>query len=41
MHSGDDDAMGEIEDDLGMKFESRKMDLKTYIIDSAEKPSEN
>jgi len=39
--SGDDDAMGEIEEDLGMKFEPRKMDLKTYIIDSAEKPSEN
>jgi uncharacterized protein (TIGR03435 family) len=39
--SGDDDAMGEIEEDLGMKFEPRKMDLKTYVIDSAEKPSEN
>lgn len=37
----DDDAMGEIEEDLGMKFESRKIDLTTYVIDSAEKPSGN
>lgn len=37
----DDDAMGEIEQDLGMKFEPRKMELTTYVIDSAEKPSEN
>lgn len=37
----DDDAMGEIEEDLGMKFEPRKIDLQTYVIDSAEKPSEN
>jgi uncharacterized protein (TIGR03435 family) len=37
--SDDDDAMGEIEEDLGMKFESRKVDLTTYVIDSAEKPS--
>lgn len=39
--NGDDDAMGEIEEDLGMKFEARKMDLKTYFIDSAEKPPES
>ena len=37
----DDDAMGEIEEDLGVKFEPRKIDLQTYVIDSAEKPSEN
>ena len=37
----DDGAMREIEEDLGMKFESRKMDLTTYVIDSAEKPSAN
>ena len=33
--------MREIEEDLGMKFESRKVDLTTYVIDSAEKPSVN
>jgi len=37
----DNDAMGEIEDDLGMKFEARKIDLTTYVIDSADKPSDN
>lgn len=37
----DDDAMAEIEEDLGMKFEPRKVDLTTYVIDSAERPSEN
>jgi uncharacterized protein (TIGR03435 family) len=37
----DDDAMAEIEEDLGMKFESRKVDLTTYVIDSAERPSDN
>lgn len=37
----DDDAMGEMEEDLGMKFEPRKIDLTTYVIDSAEKPSDN
>lgn len=37
----DNDAMGEIEDDLGMKLEARKMDLTTYVIDSADKPSDN
>jgi uncharacterized protein (TIGR03435 family) len=37
----DDGAMREIEEDLGVKFESRKMDLTTYVIDSAEKPSVN
>lgn len=40
-HSDDDDAMAEVEEDLGMKFEARKVDLTTYVIDSAEKPSEN
>jgi uncharacterized protein (TIGR03435 family) len=39
--SSDDDAMAEVEEDLGMKFEPRKVDLTTYVIDSAEKPSEN
>jgi uncharacterized protein (TIGR03435 family) len=37
----DDDAMAEVEEDLGMKFEPRKVDLTAYVIDSAEKPSEN
>jgi uncharacterized protein (TIGR03435 family) len=37
----DDDAMAEIEEDLGMKFEARKVDLTTYVVDSAEKPSDN
>ena len=37
----DDGAMGEVEEDLGMKFESRKLNLATYVIDSAEKPAEN
>ena len=37
----DDGAMREIEEDLGMKFEARKVDLTTYVIDSAEKPSVN
>jgi uncharacterized protein (TIGR03435 family) len=35
----DDSAMAEIEDDLGLKFEPRTVPMKTYIIDSAEKPS--
>jgi uncharacterized protein (TIGR03435 family) len=35
----DDSAMAEIEDDLGLKFEPRTMPMKTYVIDSAEKPS--
>ncbi len=35
----DDSAMAEVEDDLGLKFEPRTVPLKTYIIDSAEKPS--
>ena len=39
--SEEDDAMGEVEEDLGMKFEPRKVDLTTYVIDSAERPSEN
>jgi uncharacterized protein (TIGR03435 family) len=37
----DDDAMGKIEEDLGMKFESRKVDLTTYVIDSAQLPTPN
>ena len=37
----DDDAMAEIEEDLGMKFEARKVDLTTYVVDSANKPSDN
>jgi uncharacterized protein (TIGR03435 family) len=37
----DDGAMREIEEDLGVKFESRKMDLTTYVVDSAERPSVN
>lgn len=37
----DDDAMAEVMDDLGMKLEPRKVDLTTYVIDSAEKPSDN
>ena len=37
----DDGAMREIEEDLGMKFEARKVNLNTYVIDSAERPSVN
>lgn len=37
----DDDALAQAMEDLGMKLESRKMDLTTYVIDSAEKPSPN
>ncbi|HZZ41105.1 MAG TPA: TIGR03435 family protein [Acidobacteriaceae bacterium] len=37
----DDDAMAEVMEDLGMKLEPRKVDLTTYVIDSAEKPSPN
>jgi uncharacterized protein (TIGR03435 family) len=37
----DDGAMREIEADLGMKFEARKVDLTTWVIDSADKPSVN
>ena len=37
----DDDAMGQIEEDLGMKFETRKVDLTTYVIDSAQLPTPN
>ena len=37
----DDGAMREIEADLGVRFEARKVDLTTYVIDSAEKPSVN
>jgi uncharacterized protein (TIGR03435 family) len=35
----DDQAMEEVEDSLGLKFEPRTMPIKTYIIESAEKPS--
>jgi uncharacterized protein (TIGR03435 family) len=38
---GGDDDEPNIEEDLGMKLEPRKVDLKTYVIDSAEKPSAN
>ena len=37
----DHDAMGEVEEDLGMKFEARKVDLTTYVIDSAQLPTPN
>lgn len=36
----DDGAMQEIEEDLGVRFDPRKMDLTTYVIDSAEKPTD-
>ena len=35
----DDSAMAVIEDDLGLKFDSRAVPMKTYVIDSAAKPS--
>jgi len=35
----DEDAMQQISDALGLKFEPRTMPVKTYVIDSAEKPS--
>jgi uncharacterized protein (TIGR03435 family) len=37
----DDDAMAEVEEALGMKFVPRKVDLTAYVIDSAERPSNN
>ena len=36
---GGDDDEPNIEEDLGMKLEPRKVDLTTYVIDSAERPS--
>jgi uncharacterized protein (TIGR03435 family) len=33
--------MQQIEDQLGLRFESRKIPMKTYVIDSAEKPTQN
>jgi len=42
--SRDKDAlspMQQIEDQLGLRFEPRKVPITTYVIDSAEKPSEN
>ena len=35
----DDQAMEEVEDSLGLKFEPRTVPIKTYIIESAERPS--
>ena len=35
----DQDAMAEVADDLGLKFEPRTVPVKTFVIDSAEKPS--
>jgi uncharacterized protein (TIGR03435 family) len=37
----DDDAMAEVEEALGLKFEPRKVNLTAYVIDSAERPSAN
>jgi len=37
----DNEAMGELEEALGMKFEARKVDLTTWVVDSADKPSDN
>jgi uncharacterized protein (TIGR03435 family) len=42
--SGDPDApapVDQIEQQLGLRFEARKMPMKTWVIDAAEKPSEN
>ena len=39
--NNDDDAMAEIEEDLGVKFEPRKLDFTTYVIDSAQSPTPN
>jgi uncharacterized protein (TIGR03435 family) len=38
-HDRDEPAMQEVEDDLGMKFEPRSVPMKTYVIESAIKPS--
>jgi len=40
-HNDDDDAMAEVEEALGLKFEPRKVNLTAYVIDSAERPSAN
>ena len=39
LKDNDPDAMPEVEDALGMKFESRTVPVKTFVIDSVEKPS--
>jgi len=42
--SRDKDAppmIAQIEEQLGLRFESRKVPMKTYVIDAAEKPSAN
>jgi uncharacterized protein (TIGR03435 family) len=31
----------QIEDGLGLRVEERKVSMKTYVIDAAEKPGEN
>ena len=38
-HDRDEPAMQEVEDDLGLKFEPRTVLVKTYVIESAVKPS--
>ncbi len=35
----DEPAMQEVEDDLGVRFEPRSVEMKTYVIEAAEKPS--
>lgn len=38
-HDTEEPTMQEVADDLGMKFEPRSVPMKTYVIESAEKPS--
>ncbi len=38
-HDPDESPMQAVEDDLGMRFEPRSMQIKTYVIESAEMPS--
>jgi len=42
LHDKDGPSVAQqIEDQLGLKVEQRKLPIQTYVIDSAEKPSEN
>lgn len=33
--------MAQVAEDLGVRFRSRRVELTTYVIDSAERPSAN
>jgi uncharacterized protein (TIGR03435 family) len=41
MWSGDDDFMGALQDELGLRLESQKAVMDVLVIDHVERPSEN